>query len=193
MVQKHTVIFRSVATADIYVQIWECWQICCWGITRCPQYEAIFFCPLKTFSFKTLQQTLVLPWGNMTLTVTPFSLHDKVSDFVVSSDTLRIYTEDFFFFVRPKASFKPCSSELLMKWSAPSKKKGSYDVQWIRKCVCCRVCEVGVLDVLDVCWEQQCGNSHSNTRIKNSLMRKSKAQAHVELALNKALNHSGRP
>lgn len=87
-----------------------------------------------------------------------------------------------------------------MKWSVTSKKKGSYNAQWIRKCVCCQVCEVGVLR------RTRCllGATMWKTPLKykdkelykgqeKNLMRKSKAQAHVEPALNKALNNLGRP
>lgn len=152
----------SLQTSN-YFQIQECWHICCWGITRCPRYEAIHFCPIKPFlSSPSLRKhdinyhPILFTWQSIL--------------FVVSSDTLKIYTEFFSFFLPlwdPKLVFKPCRSELPMKWSAPRKKKGSCNAQWIRKCVCCQVCEVGVLRC-PRCVEKQCGKHHSNTRIKNS-------------------------
>lgn len=119
--------------------------------------------------FQTFEQISLLPRGNkITFSITPFSLHDKVLDSVFSSDTVIINTK--------VSSYESVSLHLNPAvqscWSngvpVAREKRGVTMFTRVEK-VCVEEYVKRVSSIFrHICWEQQCVNSHSKTRIKTS-------------------------
>lgn len=115
-----------------------------------------------TFSFKTFEQSPLLPWGNkVTLAITKCSPCDKVSEMSHSCDTLKMKVVSLCI-VRPLG----CCESLQLRVADEIKccwqeKKRGFTLFNGSESVCSRKCEVCVLDVLDVCWVHQWDNNHS--------------------------------